>query len=232
MPLATVNHIALYYESNGRGAPLVVLGGLGTDISELRSLTEPLADRYRVIAVDNRGAGRSAKPAGPYRIEQMADDVASLLEHLNQPRAHVLGISLGGRIALALALNHPERVDRLILVATSPRAVGTRWRVRLGMLVANLPAVRGEHPQPRWALRAQFDASTRFDCTDRLGGIHAPTLIVHGRSDHTAPVALAEQMHRQIPQAHLALVDGGHRFPLTRPRQLVDEVDAFLTVEA
>jgi len=75
---------------------------------------------------------------------------------------------------------------------------------------------------------AQFDAATRFDCTDRLAQIAAPTLIVHGAKDRTAPRALAEQMRAQIPGARLALVAGGHRFPLTRPQQLVDEVDAFL----
>jgi 3-oxoadipate enol-lactonase len=229
MPLATVNHIELYYESHGSGAPLVLLGGLGSDVSELRSLTGPLADRYRVIGIDHRGAGRSAKPPGPYSIEQMADDVTALLEHLELPRAHVLGMSLGGRIAMALALGHPERVDRLVLVATSPRAAGARWRIRLGMLIANLPLLRGQYPQPRRAMRAQFDASTRFDCTDRLTDIHAPTLIVHGRSDRTAPLPLAEQMHARIQGSHFVLVDGGHLFPLTQPQRLIDEVHTFLT---
>jgi pimeloyl-ACP methyl ester carboxylesterase len=229
MPLATVNNIELYYESYGQGTPLVVLGGLGSDLSELRSLIAPPADRYRVIAVDNRGAGRSAKPPGPYSIEQMADDVAALLWSLDVPRAHVLGMSLGGKIAMALDLVHPEFVDRLVLVATGPRVVGTRWRVRLGMLIANLPMLRGQYPQPRRAIRAQFDASTRFDCTNRLADIRAPTLIVHGRTDRTAPVALADQMRALIPDSRLVLVDGGHMFPLTQPRQLLDEVDTFLT---
>jgi pimeloyl-ACP methyl ester carboxylesterase len=151
-----------------------------------------------------------------------------LLWNLDLPRAHVLGMSLGGKIAMALDLAHPERVDRLILVATGPRVAGTRWRVRLGMLIANLPVLRGQYPQPRRAMQAQFDASTRFDCTDRLADIHAPTLIVHGRSDRTAPVALADQMRAHIPDSRLVLVDGGHMFPLTQPRQLADEVDAFL----
>jgi pimeloyl-ACP methyl ester carboxylesterase len=231
MPLAAVNHIELYYETHGGGAPLVVLGGLGTDLSELGMLTGPLADRYRVIAVDNRGAGRSAKPPGPFSIEEMAEDVAELLAHLGVPRAHVLGVSLGGRIAMALALAHPDRVRRLVLVSTAPRAVGTRWRVRLGMRVATLPGLRGRYPQPRRALRAQFDASTRFDCTDRLGDIRAPTLIVHGRSDRVAPVALAEVMRAGIPDARLVLLDGGHHMLFARAARLVREVDAFLAVD-
>jgi len=104
MPLIAVNGIELYYESHGTGAPLVVLAGLGLDVSEMGMLTGPLAARFRVIAADNRGAGRSAKPPGPYSIEQMAADVAGLMDRLELPRAHVLGMSLGGRIAMALAL--------------------------------------------------------------------------------------------------------------------------------
>jgi pimeloyl-ACP methyl ester carboxylesterase len=82
VPLIAVNGIELYYESHGTGAPLVVLGGLGLDVSEMGLLTGPLAARFLVIAADNRGAGRSAKPAGSYTIEQMAADVAGLMDRL------------------------------------------------------------------------------------------------------------------------------------------------------
>ena len=85
MPLIAVNDVQLYYESHGSGAPLVVLGGLGLDVSEMGKLTGPPAERFRVIAVDNRGTGRSAKPPGPYSIEQMAADVAGLMDRLHCP---------------------------------------------------------------------------------------------------------------------------------------------------
>ena len=230
MPLIAVNDVELYYESHGSGVPLMLLGGLGLDVSEMGMLIGPLADRFRVIAVDNRGAGRSAKPPGPYSIEQMAADVAGLMDRLDLPRAHLLGISMGGRIAMALALAWPGRVNRLVLVATSPRAAGARWLVRAGMLVADLPVLRGRHRQPRYGMKAQFDATTRFDCTGRLSQIGAPALIVHGTSDHVAPVAMAGQMHDLIPRSRLVLIDGGHLAPLlTRHERLVTEVSAFLT---
>jgi 3-oxoadipate enol-lactonase len=233
VPLITVKDVELYYESHGSGAPLVVLGGLGLDVSEMGRLTGPLAEKFRVISVDNRGTGRSAKPAGPYSIEQMAGDAAGLMDRLDLPRAHVAGISLGGRIAMALALDWPERVDRLVLIATSPRAAGARWLVRAGMMVADLPVLRGDHRQPRHAMKAQFDATTRFDCTGRLGQISAPTLILHGRSDHIAPVALAEQMSALIPSCRLVLIDGGHLAPLLAQHQrVVSEIGAFLAASA
>jgi 3-oxoadipate enol-lactonase len=229
VPLIAVNDVELYYESHGSGVPLMLLGGLGLDVSEMGMLIGPLADRFRVIAVDNRGAGRSAKPPGPYSIEQMAADVAGLMDRLDLPRAHLLGISMGGRIAMALALAWPGRVNRLVLVATSPRAAGARWLVRAGMLVADLPVLRGRHRQPRYGMKAQFDATTRFDCTGRLSQIGSPVLIVHGRSDRIAPVALAEQMHSLIPGSRLVLIDGGHLAPLlTQHERLVAEVSDFL----
>ncbi len=229
MPVVAVDGVELYYESHGSGAPLLVLGGLGLDVSELGGLTGPLAARFRVIAVDNRGTGRSAKPAGPYPIEQMAADVAGLMDRLGLPSAHLLGISMGGRIAMALALAWPARVNRLVLVATSPRAAGARWLVRAGMAVADLPMLRSRHRQPRSAMKAQFDATTRFGCTARLGQIAAPVLIVHGRSDRIAPVALAGQMHALIPGSRLVLIAGGHLAPLsTQRKRLVSEVSRFL----
>jgi 3-oxoadipate enol-lactonase len=230
MPLVVVDDIEMYYESPGSVPALVVIGGLGLEMSELNTLIDPLASNFRVVAFDNRGAGRSSKPRGPYSIEQMADDVAGLMEQLDLPRTHVLGISMGGRIAMALALAHPERVDHLVLVSTGPRAAGAPWLIRLGMLVSDLPLLRGPHRQPRYALKAQFDATIRFDCSERLGEIKKPTLILHGRSDHIAPVALAEQMHAQIPNSHLILFEGGHLFTFTtQPKKFVVDVDAFLT---
>src|SRR5438034_11188449 len=142
VPLIAVNGIELYYQSHGTGAPLLVLAGLGLDVSEMGTLTGPLAARFRVIAADNRGAGRSAKPPGPYSIEQMAADVAGLMDRLELPRAHVLGMSLGGRIAMALALAEPARVDRPVLVANSPRSAGARLRVRGRGAGGGLPGVR------------------------------------------------------------------------------------------
>jgi pimeloyl-ACP methyl ester carboxylesterase len=159
----------------------------------------------------------------------MAADIADLMDRLGLPRAHLAGISLGGGIAMALALDWPDRVDRLILVAASPRGAGARWLVRAGVVLANLPGLRGQYRQPRYAMKAQFDATSRFDVTARLPQIAAPTLIVHGRSDHIAPVALAEHMHTLIPGSQLVLIDGGHLAPLlTQHQRLVAEISVFL----
>jgi pimeloyl-ACP methyl ester carboxylesterase len=231
MPCLQVNDIELYYESRGAGDPLVLIGGLGMAVSEMQPLIEAFAEAgYRVIAADNRGAGRSAKPPGPYTIGQLAGDLTGLLTRLGVERTHVLGISMGGRVALALALDHPNLVDHLVLTSTGPRTPRRRWRVRLGLTVARLPPLGGKNPPPRHALRAQFQASGGYDCTARLGEIAAPTLIVHGRRDRVAPLVLAREMRDAIPGAELALVPGGHLISVLpgRQRQFIATVLGFL----
>jgi 3-oxoadipate enol-lactonase len=220
VPLVSVNDIEIYYESHGSGDPLMMLGGLGLTVSEMRPLLEALAvGGLRVIAVDNRGTGRTSAPPGPYSIEQMAGDTAALLDRLEIPHAHVLGISMGGRIALTLALQRPELVDRLVLVSTGARVRGRRRLVVLGMVLARLPVLRGKNPQPAHAMKAQFSASSRFDYTDRLGEIKQPVLIMHGGADHMAPLELAEEMHHRIAGSRLVVLDGGHLIALTPRRR-------------
>jgi 3-oxoadipate enol-lactonase len=121
MPSTTVNGIDLYYEETGSGPPLLLIAGLSGTSQGWEVLQPAMSERFRVIAFDNRGAGRSSAPTGPYTTRQMADDAAALLDHLGIERAHVIGHSMGGMIAQELALAHPERVDRLVLLGTAAR---------------------------------------------------------------------------------------------------------------
>lgn len=106
----------LYVEEHGDGQPLLLLTGLGYAIWSWQRQLPDWSQRFRCIAVENRGTGRSPKPPGPYSIEQMADDAA---EMLGGRRAHVAGFSMGGYIAQTLAVRHPQLVERLVLVCTA-----------------------------------------------------------------------------------------------------------------
>lgn len=119
MPTTKVGTQTIYYDEHGAGHPLLLFPGLGASRLGWWKQIEPLAKKYRVIDVDNRDAGDSALAAGPYSIADMADDAAGLIENLNLGRAYVMGISMGGFISLELALRHPARVEKMILVATS-----------------------------------------------------------------------------------------------------------------
>ncbi len=122
MPTVHANGIDIYYEQQGSGPDLVLIMGLGAHLGAWALQTPVFAQRFRVTAFDNRGAGRSSAPDEPYSIRGMADDTAALMEALGIPRAHVAGASMGGMIAQEMAINHPDRVDRLVLACTRARA--------------------------------------------------------------------------------------------------------------
>jgi len=119
MSYAQTNGINLYYELHGRGEPLVLIPGLGYGGWMWHRMIPGLAEHYQVISIDNRGVGQSDKPPGPYTAQMLAADVVGLLDALGLPKAHVMGHSMGGFIAQALALDYPDRVDKLILSATN-----------------------------------------------------------------------------------------------------------------
>jgi pimeloyl-ACP methyl ester carboxylesterase len=220
--MVDVGGLRMYYEWHGapQAEPLVLVCGLGMDISEIPTLIDGLARRYHVLAFDNRGAGRTDRPDEPYSVEQMAADTAGLMRAVGLPHAAVLGISLGGRIALALTLANPGMVDRLILASTGARVIHTLRRTLRMALLHNLGAVvRGAHPQPRYAFRRQMAASGGYDARSRLAEIRVSTLILHGTDDQSMPLALAHELHEGIPGSVLRTFPGGHIFLLTTGRE-------------
>jgi pimeloyl-ACP methyl ester carboxylesterase len=124
----------MWVERRGTGPDVLLIGGLGDPAEAWQFQLEGLADRYRLTAFDNRGAGRTALPAEPFSVATMADDAAALLRALEIPAAHVAGFSGGSVIAQELALRHPELVRSLVLTSTWARpepfmrAVANFWR--------------------------------------------------------------------------------------------------------
>ena len=230
MARASVNGVELYYEVHGTGPVLLLIPGLGADTRLFAGIVPPLARTCQVVSFDPRGAGRSEKPPGPYTIEQMADDAARLLDALGIDRAVVVGYSMGGRIALSLALDHAARVRRLVLAATGAstqptRLLSRRWLALEVLSRIPTPGAR----QPRWAWEFQRRASASYDATARLGEITVPTLILHGRSDHMTPLAQAAAMHAAIADSALVEAPGGHLSLITRERRrFVEELSTFV----
>ena len=121
MPTARNGGVSLHYESTGAGAPVLLVMGLGMNATGWWRTVPILADAgLRVLTFDNRGVGRSDRAPGPYTAAAMADDAVAVLDSAGAQRAHIYGISLGGMIAQEIALRHPDRVDRLVLGATTP----------------------------------------------------------------------------------------------------------------
>ena len=112
--------VRIAYDVRGHGRPLVLVQGVGIGRWGWEPVADRLARRFQVITVDNRGIGASDTPPGHFTTRAMAQDILAVLDHAGIQRASVLGTSLGGMVAQELALAHPDRVDRLVLVATLP----------------------------------------------------------------------------------------------------------------
>jgi 3-oxoadipate enol-lactonase len=244
-----VNGAALHYTVTGPAeAPVVLLlHGLGSSGDDWAPQVAALADRYRVLAVDLPGHHRSPRARGTASIPRMAAAVGALLDRLAIERVHVVGLSLGGCVALALALSTPERVRSLVVVNAFARVrpAGIRGALRgarrlvLAMVapmrwvaasVAREAFPDAEHTALREAATARLAANARrsyltclgallrFDVRGRLGEIRCPTLIVAGARDTTVPLAAKELLARAIPDARLQVIgDSGHVTHIDRP---------------
>jgi pimeloyl-ACP methyl ester carboxylesterase len=122
MPELCSNNLGLHYEDTGHGEPLVFLNGLAGDHLYWKGQVRAFAGRFRCLAPDNRDVGESAYATEPYTVADLGGDVAALLESLDLPPAHLVGLSLGGMIAQEVALAYPQRVRSLVLVGTLARA--------------------------------------------------------------------------------------------------------------
>jgi 3-oxoadipate enol-lactonase len=245
MPLARVAGTDLYYTLPGPAAAPVVLllHGLGSSGDDWSLQINALANRYRVLAVDLPAHHRSPRPRGALSIARMATAVDALLEALAIDRTHVVGLSLGGGVALALALHAPARVRSLVVVNgfARLRPSGIRAALRgagrvLRALAAPMPTLavyvaREAFPlagqaalreaaiarlaaNPRRHYLACLAALLRFDVRRRLGEIRCPTLVVAGARDITVPLAAKEWLAAAIPGARLVVVgDSGHVTP-------------------
>jgi pimeloyl-ACP methyl ester carboxylesterase len=205
---AEVNGLSLHYEEHGSGEPLVLLHG-GVAGSEIFDPMVPaLAAGRRVITVDLQGHGRTAEIDRPLRPELLAGDVAALIEHLGLERADVLGYSLGGEVAFRLAVDHPERVNRLILVSIAFRRDGSHPEVvaafdqfspEMAEMMKPSPAYQhyAQHaPRPEdWGehiAKTSELLKDDYDWTGDVARIAARTLLVYADADSVRPDHIVE----------------------------------------
>jgi pimeloyl-ACP methyl ester carboxylesterase len=119
--ITTSDDVSIYFEEHGAGDPLVLLMGLGADGSVWQAHREEYEQYFRCIVVDNRGVGRSGKPAGPYTTERMALDALEVLDSLGIERSHAAGISMGGAIVQQMALQRPDAIRSAVIIASWSR---------------------------------------------------------------------------------------------------------------
>jgi pimeloyl-ACP methyl ester carboxylesterase len=235
---AEASGIRIAWERRGSGPPLLLIHGLGYARWGWEPVVDGLAEAHEVVLFDNRGVGGSDAPLGPYSSRQLAEDTVAVLDAAGLERAHVLGTSLGGMVALQVALDSPDRVDRLVLACTTPggpsaapmpeqtvrllqespslpRDVAMRRGVENALAPGADPAMidrimehRLETAQPLAAWLAQAAAGASFDVWDRVADIAAPTLVLTGDLDVVVDPRNSELLAQRIPDARLELFPG------------------------
>jgi pimeloyl-ACP methyl ester carboxylesterase len=256
MPRVVANGINLHYEVEGQGDPLLLIAGLGASCELWHSQVPLLAREFQVIALDNRGAGRSDKPQEPYSIALFADDTAAFMDALGLASAFVYGESMGGLIAQEIAVRHPRRVRALVLGCTTfggPNSVPVKPDDIAGLSSAGSldgglrvffspqfvessrdeAARRAEsyasHRPPSDAFGRQFAACVTFDFYDRLREIQVPTLVINGEADQLIPSENSRIMADRIPDAELVLFpNAGHLYFDELPQESAKAVTEFL----
>ena len=221
----------IHWSVEGSGPPLLLIHGLGYDGDGWGPVLPLLQERFTVLRFDNRGVGRSDAPRGPYTVRLLTEDARGVLREAGIPRAHVLGISLGGAVAQELAAVTPELVDRLVLAATTPGGFGSHGPpaplLRLLAQAATLDrsalirrlvenalgpsapprivdeilAYRRVAPPRLGPWLSQAAAGVWFGFTGRSGPIAAPTLVVNGGADRVVDPRNGDRLAAGIPGA-------------------------------
>lgn len=216
---ADVNGIKLYHEVHGQGEPLVLINGGLTTIGEMRGWVRPLARTRRVIAVEMQGHGRTADTDRPLSFATLGDDVAALLDHLGIPTADVVGHSFGADCAIRAAIQHPDRVRRLVVISSAFARSGWYPEVQEGMsqvgasIAEQMMATPTGRFSKRWPEPGRFPRfldkmgklmGEEYDWSAEIAGLPMPVLLVFADND-------------SVPQRHVAeffaLLGGGLKEP-------------------
>ncbi|MCR4859114.1 MAG: alpha/beta hydrolase [Bacteroidales bacterium] len=222
--------ISHHYIEKGTGRPLILLHGNGEDGSYFTHQIDALSASRRVIALDTRGHGKTDRGTAPFTIRQFASDLAGFMERLGIGRADLLGFSDGANIAMLFAINHPEKVDRLILDGGNLNPKGIKASVQLpietGYRIAKLFAGRSPKAKRNAELLGLMVNDPDID-PGELSRIRARTLVIAGtkdmvKEDHTRLIA------RSIPDARLSLIRGDHFVARGNPADFNRTVADFL----
>ncbi len=256
MPHATINGARLWYEERGSGEPILLHHGYTASRLNWMPVAERLQDRYRVILMECRGTGESEHTEDGYTLEQYAADVVGLLDHVGLERVTYAGHSMGGGIGYVLALEHPERLERLVLMAAIP-ADGIAEGDPVARAERRAERKRGDRDVLMHRYRAgrfredvQTDAwfEDRIDHVldvsdghydgggdamralavgDRLGEIEIPTLVIAGSVDGLLPSNLRD--FRRLPNAALEVFSrAGHEVAIHEPDGVAAAIAAFM----
>lgn len=239
-------------EGSGDGAALVFIHGWTANRHRWDHQFDHFKAGRRVIRLDLRGHGESDKPVQRYTIDGLADDVLKLLDERGVDRFIPVGHSMGGMISQTLALGHPDRVEKMVLVDSLSRMVYNRARglaiaaskalpynvfVALNIQRAFKPGyprdeirryIAASQATPRHVVMSCYEAMRGFDLLERAGAIRVPVLLLHGYYDIQFPPAEALRLAARLPDAAVKILDTGHESPVEDPAAVTAAIEAFL----
>lgn len=222
-----INH---YYIEKGTGFPLILLHGNGEDCGYFVHQMEPFAKHFRVIAIDTRGHGQTPRGEASFSIRQFAEDLLDFMNLHQIEKAHILGLSDGGNIAMVFALMHPERVEKLILNGANLNASGVKRKVQIpieiGYRIAKLFATKSPAARKNAEMLGLMVNDPNVKA-EELSCIQNPTLVIAGEKDmikdsHTRLIA------KSIPGAMLSIIPGNHFIANKNPDTFNEVVLRFL----
>lgn len=220
----------LYYVEKGNGIPLILLHGNGGNSTYFEKQLEYFSKEYRVIAVDTRGHGQSPRGRAPFTIRQFAEDLKLFMDRMGIEKAHLLGFSDGGNVALCFALKYPERIDKLILNGANLNAKGVKRSVQLPIeigyciakMFANKSAEAGRHAEMLGLMVNEPNIKE-----EQLKQMTVPTLVIAGTRDMIKESHI-RKMYENLPNARLAVIEGDHFIANKRAETFNKEVEDFL----
>ena len=222
--------ITHFYVEKGQGEPLILLHGNGEDCGYFKHQIAAFSQRYHVYALDTRGHGKTPRGARPFTIRQFAQDLLEFMEEHRIGKAHLLGFSDGGNIAMVFAIRYPEREDKLILNGANLDARGVRPAIQvpieIGYRIARLFAGKSDKAKRNAELLGLMVNDPNVPVQE-LSKISVKTLVIAGtrdmiKEDHTRLIA------KSIPGAELVLLPGDHFIAGKDPEAFNQRVLEFL----
>ncbi len=254
---ARVNGLVLHYWPEGAGPPVVFINSLGSDLRIWDAQAQGLTPYFQVLRYDKRGHGLSEAPPPPYTLADHTQDLKALLDHLALEQVSLVGISVGGLIALDFARTYPERTRALVLMDTGARIGSVEsWNERIRAIGETSLAEVAKGVIARWFTPAFFReqpataqgyyqmlartpvegyigtcaALRDADLRGGLGAVRAPALVLCGAQDPSTPPSLSEALAQEL-RAPLRLLEGAAHLPcIEQPEATLSEIRAFLEV--
>ena len=257
MTSRTIRALSFNLRRSGQGQPLVLVHGVGADLESWDGVVEALGPGYDVLRYDQRGHGLSSKPPGPYCLDDFVEDLHGLLRAEDIARAHLAGFSLGGLVAQAFALAHPDCVDKLVLISTvAGRTEQERERVlaRAAKLAEQGAGAHLSDAVDRWftaefiaarpdvlawrrakseqndpaSYAAAYRVLAESDLADKLHGISAPTLVMTGEGDIASTPRMARLIAERVPRSACVILPKlKHSVLLEAPKRVALEMGSF-----